>query len=164
MYTIICDASIEPVNPGGLIAWAYVVKDKTGTFFQKNGYSPFSPENTNNMGEYHAIIAALLWLIKLPKKEQIPATIKSDSQLVINQLTGDFQTRTEKLIKLRDIALKAVSRYNSDIKFMWVSRNQTLEADELSREIYNIPDIKEELLKYKKDPLYKIFGNDDIPF
>lgn len=164
MYVINTDCSIEPVNPGGILAWAFIVKKAgKGIVYQAASISERGGElATNNVGEYQAVIAAMLWLIGLPPNEQDSVILQSDSQLVINQVTGVWQCNDPKLVPLRDMVLEAKDRYSKSIMFKWVPRTKNLEADELSRSVYD----QDELARIREERCSPkaIFGDDDIPF
>lgn len=162
MYCINCDASIQPFNPGGLVAWAFIVKQNKEIIHKDHNVSVRGgPMATGNVGEYHAVIAALHWLISRPKKLQnIPAIIMSDSEVVINQLNGDYRCHEPRLAKLNEIAKKAVKQYNSRIIFKWVPRKKNKEADAYSREAYD----ENELQYFRDNQIDIIFEEDDIQF
>ena len=160
MYLINCDASIQPFNPGGIVAWGFIVKQNRKIIHQDCAISvKGGPLATNNVGEYHAVIAALLWLIK-QENQRIPAIVMSDSDLVIRQLNKSYGCHEEHLVKLNNIAQKAVDRYKSRITFKWVPREKNIEADALSRSAYD----EDELEYYRNNKLDLIFEGDDIPF
>ena len=161
MYFINCDCSIEPFNPGGILAWAFIVKQNKKVIHKDCRTSLRGKEATNNIGEYHAVIAALLWLIQLPpEKQRRPAIIMSDSQLIVNQLSGSWNCNSENLIPLRDMAHKAMKRYLGRVTLKWVPRSQNQEADALSRTAYD----EDELKYYRDNQLDIIFDGDDITF
>ena len=161
MYHINCDASIEPFNPGGIVAWGFIVKAKKKIIHKEAGISVRGGEEaTNNVGEYHAVIAALLWLLGLPKDQQRPAIVRSDSQLIVNQCLGTWQCKDEKLIPLNEMVQKARQRYPLNITFHWVPREENSEADSLSRTAYD----KEELEYWRTNQLDILFEGDDLPF
>lgn len=161
MYLINTDASIEPFNPGGIIAWGFIVKKGKRTVFKKSGISVKGGEQaTNNVGEYHAVIAALLWLLKLPDNEKYPVILKSDSQLIVNQCSGTWGCREEKLVPLYNMVLEAKKRYGKNITFCWIPREKNEEADALSRMAYD----QDELANWKKNQIDIIFDGDDISF
>lgn len=158
MYVINCDCSIEPFNPGGILAWAFIVRRNKKVIHEKCGTSLRGRGATNNVGEYHAVIAALLWLLKLPPEEHHPAFIMSDSQLIINQCNGDWRCKDEKLIPLHAMALKAQEEYNKSITFKWISRDKNGEVDALSRTAYD----EDELEYFRKNQLDIAFEGDDV--
>jgi ribonuclease HI len=160
MYMIYCDSSIEPFNPGGILAWAYIAKLRGTVIHQDVQISGWGEGTTNNQGEFQAVVGAMLWLISLPPKERLPAIVHSDSQLIVNQCTGSWQCRDEKLIPLLDLVKRAKSRYKKSILFKWIPRDRNEEADALSRTLYT----KEAIELIKNREMDIIFGDDDVPW
>ena len=158
MYQIFCDASIEPFQPNGIIAWAYIVKYKGEIIHQKAKTSNKGLGATNNLGEFQAVLASLLWLIKLPKNKQYPVIINSDSQLIVNQCLGKWDCKAGNLVPLYKLAKQAIKRYPKNILFRWIPREKNYEADALSRTVYD----EKELEYFRRNKLNIIHGNDDI--
>jgi len=80
-------------NPGPA-ACAFIAKDSQNQIV--NISSKVLGIATNNIAEYQGVIEALNWLVGLlAKKEPIPDSIIFflDSQLVVNQLQGNFKTK-----------------------------------------------------------------------
>ena len=73
-------------NPGAA-AWAYLIL-KNGTIVTKE--SDFLGTTTNNVAEYNAVIHALQ---AAKNKGYKKVEIYSDSELVIKQITGQYQVR-----------------------------------------------------------------------
>jgi len=161
VYFINTDASIVPWNPGGIVAWAFVVKAGKKVIHKDCGISVKGGEMaTNNVGEYHAVVAAMLWLISLPKEKRRPVVIKSDSQLIVNQCSGQWNCNDEKLQPLLEMVMKSRKQYGLGVTFKWIEREKNEEADALSRTAYDPAEIQ-----YWKDHQLEItFGDDDIPF
>lgn len=164
MYIVNCDCSIEPINPGGILAWAFIVKRPgKGIVYQAASISERGGElATNNVGEYQAVIAAMLWLIGLSPADQEPVILQSDSQLIVNQVNGQWQCHDPKLLPLRNMVLEARDRYTKSITFKWIPRTKNTEVDDLSRTVYDqneLAKMREVLCSPKA-----IFGDDDIPF
>jgi len=149
MYLINTDCSIEPFNPGGILAWAFIAKSIAGSNkgreWSDYGISGRGEGKTNNMGEYHAVIAALRWAIQLPQEDRRPLIIQSDSQLLVNQCSGRWRVKDEKLAPLRILVSKAIQRYGKAVTFKWVPREQNTAVDRVSRLAYDPPEIRAEL-------------------
>jgi ribonuclease HI len=62
-------------------------------------------------------------------------TIRSDSQLLIYQLSGLYAVRAERIKPLYERAISLAQKFRR-IGFEWVSREESSEADELSRRAY----------------------------
>jgi ribonuclease HI len=105
-------------------------------------------------------MAAVRWLLSLPPDKQYPATIRSDSELIVKQLEGDWRCKDEKLITLHDLIIKAKRRYPRMIKFHWIPREKNAEVDALSRTAYD----DEELQYFRDNQLDILFNGDDLSF
>jgi ribonuclease HI len=130
------DGLCQPVNPGGIACYAFIVRRKGKIEHSEYGLAtePFSKDSTNNVAEYTALIKALEWLSNLSEKnEQI--RISSDSRLVVSQLNGDYKIKSERIIPL---FTKAIALKNSfpNIEIRWVPREENREADALTNKAY----------------------------
>ena len=83
--------------------------------------------SSNNEAEYEALLAGL-WLAKEMRTEQL--IIYSDSQLVVNQVNGDYQAKRENMAAYLKKAgqLKAFKWYRIE----QVPRAENIEADSLA--------------------------------
>jgi ribonuclease HI len=131
------DGLCQPVNPGGIACYAYVVKQDGKTVQINYGIAgkPFSSESTNNVAEYTALVKALEWLI-MNKFTTQTVVVKTDSQLVVNQLEGNYKIKAKRIVPLFREVLLLRSKF-SDIKIEWVPREQNKEADRLTNIAYN---------------------------
>jgi probable phosphoglycerate mutase len=84
--------------------------------------------STNNIAEYSGLIAALQWAVDHDLKH---ITIKGDSQLIIEQMRGNYKVKNE---GLRPLYLKArmLVMQIGDVRFEHVRRELNKEADRLS--------------------------------
>lgn len=131
------DGLCQPVNPGGIACYSFVVKKDGKTIHSDYGIAgePFSPESTNNVAEYTALANALEWLVANDfTSEKI--LIKSDSQLVVNQMNGTYKIKAKKIIPLYKQAVMLKSKF-SELEIRWVPREQNKEADMLTNVAYN---------------------------
>lgn len=158
MYMIYGDASCEPFHPGGLLSWAFLVKQGGKIIHQDVCISGWGPEATVNRGEYLAVVGAMYWLMSLPKEKQIAAVIHSDSQLIVNQCKGSWGCRDRKLVPLLELVNRAKERYKKSVIFKWIPREKNTEADELSRSLYTPEAL--ELAKARQFDI--LFEGDDI--
>jgi ribonuclease HI len=103
-------------------------------------YSEFLGSATNNQAEYQAVIFALKKIKQLIGKEKSQALeveIRSDSELLIKQLNGQFK------IKDKDLQPLFFEIWNTkqdfkDVKFIQVPREENKEADLLvNKELNN---------------------------
>ena len=77
-----------------------------------------SRKYTNNEAEYRAVLLALH---EAKRAGYVLTGICSDSQLVVNQLNGDYKVNKKELVELHDAIL---AKTNGRVKFVWVSRNE----------------------------------------
>lgn len=62
--------------------------------------------------------------------------VKSDSQLIVNQLTGDYKVKSKRIVSLYKQVL-LLKRKFQDIEIKWVPREENREADRLTNKAYN---------------------------
>lgn len=133
------DGLCQPINPGGIACYAYVVKDRGSgaTLKSEHGLAaePFSPDATNNVAEYTALIKALEWLAASGLEPE-KIVVKSDSQLVVNQMNGRFKVGTKRIVPLFRKAAELKARFR-DVRIEWVPRSENREADSLTNRAYN---------------------------
>jgi len=131
---IYCDGLCEPFNPGGTATYGYVIYWKGKRARNGSGVICTGPGATNNLAEYTAVIKALEHLIDKKYLEAI--TVRSDSQLVINQLAGSWNVNSPNIIPLWQQARGLVEKFKA-VSFEWVPREENKEADLMSRAAYN---------------------------
>ncbi len=85
-------------------------------------------ETTNNVAEYTAAIRGLERAAELGARE---VTLRSDSLLLVNQLTGRYRVRTAHLVPLYE-RVRALTRGFRRIRFEHVPRERNGEADRLA--------------------------------
>jgi ribonuclease HI len=131
------DGLCQPKNPGGISCYAFVVKSGGRILHSNYGVAgePFSDESTNNVAEYTALIRALEWLLE-NNLGRAKVEIKSDSQLIVNQLTGDYKVKSKRIISLYKQVLLLKSKFQ-DIQIKWIPREKNREADRLTNKAYN---------------------------
>lgn len=131
------DGLCQPINPGGIACYAFLIKGKGKTLYKERGLAaePFSKEATNNVAEYTALVKALEWLLS-NKKVREPVRVRGDSKLVISQMRGEFKVKAKAIVPLFQKAALLRKEF-ADISFQWVPREQNREADKLSEEAYN---------------------------
>jgi len=126
-------------NPGQA-AIGVVFQNERGEVFKK--YSEYLGDNlTNNETEYQAVIFALKKFKQIFGKkiaETSEIEIKSDSELLINQLNGKYKILDPK-IQLLFIAVWNLKLDFKKIKFSLISREKNKEADRLVNEILDSP-------------------------
>jgi ribonuclease HI len=131
------DGLCQPINPGGISCYAFLVKSGGRTIYNDYGIAvePFSQDSTNNVAEYTALVKALQWLLE-KNLGSTKVEIKSDSQLIVNQLTGDYKVKSKRIMSLYKQVLLLKSKFQ-DIEIKWVPREENREADRLTNKAYN---------------------------
>ena len=137
MIQVNIDGLCQPINPGGIACYAFIIK-KNGTTIH-SGYGvagePFSKDSTNNVAEYTALAKALEWLVANNLVSE-KVEIKGDSKLVVNQLAGIYKVKGKRIIPLYKQVLLLKTKF-SDIEIRWIPRGENKEADRLTNIAYN---------------------------
>jgi len=121
-------------GPAGL---GVVIYDSTGAIVHKLGQA--LPESTNNEAEYEACIAGL----KLAKKLGIKRlSIRTDSELVAKQLTGEYKIRKRELIELASQVNSLLDGFES-YTIRHIPREQNVLADKLASSAIKIQAAKD---------------------
>ncbi len=132
MITIYFDGLCEPINPRGVAAYGYVIYQSEKAIKRGARVIGEGKGMTNNVAEYSALKRAIEWLKGQGIEDEI--LIKGDSMLVINQMKGDWQIKSQTsrrfIPKIREL-LKG-----KKTKFIWIPREKNREADMLSRVAY----------------------------
>ncbi len=97
------------------------------------GRGPAGDRVTNNYSEYFALIRALQSIISNLDE---PVVVKSDSRLIVNQMSGEWKVKKGAYLPKYREAKELARRFKS-LKFVWIPRERNAEADELSRRAYS---------------------------
>ncbi len=119
-------------NPGNS-AWGYLILDKhENSVTNQSGYLGHS---TNNQAEYFAVIRALQ---RAKELTQGKVQLYSDSQLLVNQVTGSWKVKDEELRRLYRRVRSLVEQFK-EVTFTHLPRENPhiSEADELCNRILN---------------------------
>ena len=137
MIEVYFDGLCQPINPGGISCYAFIVKSDGKIIYTDYGVAgePFSEDSTNNFAEYTALVKALQWL-HTNNFSSIRIEIKSDSQLVVNQLRGDYKVKSRRIMSIYKQALLLKKKFQ-DMEIKWVPRDENREADRLTNKAYN---------------------------
>lgn len=114
-----CAGNPGPMGIGGLII---LEGGEKHTISEQRGFG------TNNVAEYTALIEVLKLAIELGVTD---LQVKGDSQLVVNQVNGDWAVKNRGLVPYCDAAEVLMARIPR-FKLQWVRREQNQEADRLS--------------------------------
>ena len=121
--TIYCDGGSRG-NPGPAALGVYIPQIK-------KEYSQYLGKTTNNDAEYQAIIFALKKIKQLIGKVKTKKTeieIKTDSELIVSQLNGEYKIKEKSLVPF----FMEIWNLKQDFKkvfFKHISREQNTRAD-----------------------------------
>lgn len=124
MIVIYTDSAVRG-NPSDRGAWAFFVMLENGGLsnpvceVKAGGNIP--GKVTNNMAEYIAIIKAIQYAKSAGFKD---FKIRSDSNLAINQILGNFKVKNSGLIPLNDQVKREIVEVEN-IEFEWVPRKNS---------------------------------------
>jgi len=133
MITIYIDGACLPVNPGGFACWAYCAYDENGKCVgQDFGCIGSGDGMTNNVAEHTACNKAFERALR---EDWRGCQVKSDSQLVVNQVNGSWKCNQPHLFQLLKKSAAALATLEATI--VWIPREQNERADHLSNIAYN---------------------------
>lgn len=125
------DGSCGPKNPGDYACYAYVIKNDDQELTRQNGIECQGESATNNIAEYAGLMHGLEYIIENNLiKDHLE--IFGDSQLVINQVNGDWKCKSSHLQVILNQVLKMLDQLDS-WNATWVPREQNSIADGLSK-------------------------------
>jgi ribonuclease HI len=113
-------------NPG-LAAFGYVIAHDGETVLDGNGTLPHA---TNNVAEYTALIRALE---KAAELNAATVEIRSDSELLVRQMNGQYKVKNAGLLPLFEEAQDLRKGFKR-VSFTHIPREQNREADRLCNE------------------------------
>ena len=113
-------------NPGKIGIGYLIYKDKK--LVKKEGV--YLGVGTNNFSEYMAVIFSLCEVLSLGERD---CRLYSDSNLLCEQLKGNFKVKNKNIYPLYTLAKKLISKLDS-FDITHVDREKNKEADKLSRE------------------------------
>ena len=131
------DGLCEPVNPGGVACYGFVVYRSSPSnevkVFEGFGLAAApGPDSTHNVAEYTGIIKALEWVLANLEDREIE--VLGDSQLVIRHLTGEYSVRSARIVPFYEKARSLLEKFSWTAK--WIPRKENSVADELSMKAY----------------------------
>lgn len=110
-------------------------------------------KKTNNQAEYSALIIGLKQCVerRVPNLE-----ICGDSELVIRQLTGQYQVNHKKLIPLHRTASQLINSLQCQLVLKWIPREENKFSDQIAnlvvdRELNGYEEEEEELDEMEKE-------------
>ena len=136
LYVVYFDGLCEPCNPGGIVAYGYVIyQDQDALRVKITSDAQIvgeGEEMTNNVAEYSGLLGAACWLnehvVKIKTAHnRVKITIRGDSQIVINQMGGIWEVKSRTSQHFVPLIRKLLDGY--DVTFEWVPREENQEAD-----------------------------------
>lgn len=113
-------------NPGPA-AFAFVFLVDGQAIYEENGYLG---QTTNNIAEYTALVKALEKAADFGPKEIL---VRSDSELMVKQMNGQYKVKNEGLKELHVQARQLAGQFPS-VRYTHVFREDNKEADRLCNE------------------------------
>jgi ribonuclease HI len=111
-------------NPGAAGA-GIVLEAADGTIYR---FGEYLGKATNNVAEYSALIIGMKKAAELGVRK---LKVRSDSELIVKQLNGQYKVKSPHLQDLYFSAIKEISSFEK-ISFMHVPREQNKEADRMA--------------------------------
>jgi ribonuclease HI len=128
------DGACEPTNPGGTMAFGAVVIRGGERIWQSSGIavSPPTGPTTNNLAEYTALVQLLGYFLdeRLTDRE---IEVRGDSKLVIEQMWGTWSISEDRPYAHGARAAQGLLKHFTNIRGIWVPRDQNQLADRLTR-------------------------------
>ncbi|MGA1975240.1 MAG: ribonuclease HI family protein [Conexivisphaerales archaeon] len=123
------DGLAEPRNPG-IGTYAFIVYRDGELLAQDSGFvgDPVS----NNEAEYEALIRGLKAILSYSTEQVV---VMSDSQLLVNQMSGRWKVK-KGAYRERSLEAKKLAESFKLLEFMWVPREMNQKADALTRAAY----------------------------
>jgi ribonuclease HI len=117
-------------NPGPAAA-AWIIRDTDGQVLIEEGL--YLGEDTNNRAEYFALLFALEDALMLKTTD---FEVRSDSQLLVMQMLGEYRVKNAGLKGLHQRAKRMSGAFNS-FKVVHVPREENREADRVANVALN---------------------------
>jgi ribonuclease HI len=133
-WTLFFDGTCEPINPGGIMGWGWVLYRPGEETITGSGAAAAHPRNTGDHAEYLALVHALRDVLRLIEQgEQCHnLLICGDSKPVVCQMMGTWKCNAPQLAKLRDRCLEILKATNVRWLCEWIPRDCNRQADALS--------------------------------
>lgn len=151
------DGCCEPKNPSGHIGAGAIVYVNAKVEATYSDYVPEGPTNSNNVAEYMGLIFVLKYIMAIQAAGVIKIDridIRGDSNLVINQMNGEWKIKKGFYISsaaycltlFREVQSASV-RAGTILTLQWHPREMNEEADALSKKL-----LIEKGIKFKIQP------------
>lgn len=126
------DGACERAPGGGIATYGFVVTGE-GLDHEESGLAvpPWTERATNNVAEYTGAMRALEYLRS--KGYDGGVVVIGDSQLVVNQMRGEYEVKAPHLKPYYE-HLTALGQRFQEVRWEWVPREENVLADALSKE------------------------------
>ncbi|MFB8007359.1 bifunctional RNase H/acid phosphatase [Nocardia sp. NPDC056000] len=104
---------------------------------------------TNNVAEYRGLIAGLEAAAELGARE---VSVRMDSKLVVEQMSGRWKVKHEAMIPLADRARRLVAGFDR-VSFAWIPRKENSHADQLANEAMDDAEVVGEVRNALNQPV-----------
>lgn len=98
-------------------------------------------DTTNNIAEYSALISGLQEALVLGYKD---AELYLDSELVVQQLKGDYKVKNSSIKSLFEKAITLINQFDN-IKIVKINRLDNKEADKLANKAINLSGLNKQI-------------------
>jgi ribonuclease HI len=115
-------------NPGIAAGGAVVLDPSSGAVLAEIG--EYVGIATNNVAEYRGMLAGLAYA--LTRDETAAITVRMDSKLVVEQMSGRWKIKHADMRQLADRARKLIG--DRPVRFEWVPRSSNARADAAANE------------------------------
>jgi ribonuclease HI len=122
-------------NPGPAGVGVVIEDDKRRRLKE---FHKYIGETTNNVAEYSALIYALQEALMLKADE---VELNLDSQLVVQQLNGEFKVKNENIKRLFEQALHILGGFKN-FKVNHIKRESNKDADRLANKAINLAGLR----------------------
>jgi ribonuclease HI len=112
-------------NPGAA-AFAYVISRDSQPAIEQAGCLG---KMTNNQAEYTALVRALEHALRLGEEHRV--LVKSDSELMVKQMRGEYKVKNEDLRDLYEQARRLAGHFKGGVTLQHVRREQNKRTDQL---------------------------------
>ncbi|MCI4325685.1 MAG: ribonuclease HI family protein [Thermoplasmata archaeon] len=125
------DGACEPARGGGVATYGFTVEGEEMDHEEFGlAVPPGSERATNNVAEYVAAVRALEYLLSRGYTGVV--VVVGDSQLVVRQMSGEYEVKAEHLRAYHE-HLGALADRLGEVRFEWVPREENTRADALSK-------------------------------
>lgn len=133
MIEAFIDGGCEP-NPNGVATWGVYIRRAGKEYRKLYGVAGEGLGMSNNVAEYVALLKLFEWLESNEFEDDMAVVIKSDSQMLVKQMTGVNRAKSGAYLEYYRKAYKEYfrlsSKFDQPIDFEWIPRTGNM-ADPL---------------------------------